>query len=252
MEKNDRRLIHLNDPLTALSLLSRLPLPATDGTRQSQAAWAYPLVGVLIGGLAALVGLLAHGLGLPSGLCALLALSALILATGAMHEDGLADMADGIWGGWDRGTRLEIMRDSRIGTYGVIALCLSLAARWSALWMLYDISIGAATAALISAAALSRAAMPVVMAALPHARDDGLSRRVGHVSGTTAAIGMGIAGSVAVLLLGSALFWPVVWASLAVLSLGLIAKHKIGGQSGDILGSAQQVGEIAVLFALLV
>ena len=252
MEKNDPDLIRPGDVLVALALLSRLPLPDHDGVRQAEAAWAYPLVGLLVGGLAALVGLVAYGLGLPSTLCALLALATLVVTTGAMHEDGLADTADGFWGGWNREARLEIMRDSRIGTYGVIALCLSLAARWSALALLFEMGAGAACAALLASATLSRSAMPVLMTALPHARTDGLSHRVGTVSPAAAAIAVGIAGIAAVLLLGAALFWCLIWGGLAVFGLALLAKHKIGGQTGDVLGSAQQIAEIAVLAALTV
>lgn len=251
MKKSDATLICPRDPLTALSLLSRLPVPAGEETRQAAAAWAYPIVGLVVGALAALAGFVAQGIGLPTPFCALLALATLIALTGAMHEDGLADTADGLWGGWNRGARLEIMRDSRIGTYGVIALCLAIAARWSALWLLYEAGSGSAAIALITSAALSRAAMPVLMATLPHARGDGLSHQVGRVSGTTAAIGVGLASVVALLLLGTGVVWPFIWAALAVLGLALLAKRKIGGQTGDILGSAQQIAEIAILFALL-
>ncbi len=104
--------------------------------RGALAAWAYPLVGVVVGGLGAVTGALALWLGLPAPLAAGLVLLAMIAVTGALHEDGLADTADGFWGGWDRARRLEIMKDSQIGSYGVIALILSLGLRWSALGVL--------------------------------------------------------------------------------------------------------------------
>ena len=249
MEKNDPALIRADDPLIALGLLSRLPLPALSGSRQAQAAWAYPAAGLVVAGLGALIGLVAIGLGLPAPLCALLVLAVLVSATGAMHEDGLADMADGLWGGWSRAARLEIMRDSRIGTYGVIALCLSLAARWSALWLLYAVGPGAATATLLASAMLSRAAMPVLMATLPHARDDGLSRRVGAVPLVTAAIGAALALVAALLLTGAAALILALLTALTALGVASLARHKIGGQTGDILGACQQLCEIACLFA---
>lgn len=250
-QKSDPPLVEPGDLVAALSLLSRLPLPATDGTRTAAAAWAYPLAGALLGALAALVGALATGVGLPPLAVSLLVLATLVMLTGAMHEDGLADTADGLWGGWDRAARLEIMRDSRIGTYGVIALVLSLAARGAALWLLYDTSLGAATLALIASAALSRACMPVLMATQPHARHDGLSHRVGQVPMPTAALGAALALCVAVICLGTALIAPLLWAALVCWGIALIARRKIGGQTGDILGAAQQLSEIAILFALI-
>ncbi len=250
-DKSDTSLIALSDPLTALSLLSRLPLPATDDARASEAAWAYPLVGFVIGALAAVIGAVAHGLGLPAALCALLALTALVMLTGAMHEDGLADMADGLWGGWDREARLEIMRDSRIGTYGVVALVLSLSARFAALWLLFESGPALASAALVGSGTLSRAAMPVLMAALPHAREDGLSHRVGRVTGLTASIAVAVASIIAVLTIGAGFFWAFIWGALVAFALAMIAKRKISGQTGDILGASQQLVEITVLFVLL-
>ncbi|MFK7938262.1 MAG: adenosylcobinamide-GDP ribazoletransferase [Roseovarius sp.] len=239
------------DLITALGLLSRLPLPVIDGTRAAQAAWAYPLAGCVLGVLAAILGALITGLGLPPAIVALVVLAAMVMLTGAMHEDGLADTADGLWGGWDRGARLEIMRDSRIGTYGVIALMLSLAARWLALWMLFEAGLWAATAGLIASAALSRATMPVVMYALPHARTDGLSHRVGRVAGATAGVGIGIGVMAALICLGVGAIPAACAAVVAASTVAMIAKRKIGGQTGDILGASQQLCEIAVLFALV-
>lgn len=247
--KNTPALVRASDPLTALSLLTRLPLPSQSNSRTAEAAWAYPLAGLVVAGLAALVGLAALGLDLPAALAALLALAALVMLTGAMHEDGLADVADGFWGGWDRAARLEIMRDSRIGTYGVVALCLGLAARWSALWMLYDAGAAPATAALLSCAALSRASMPVLMATLPHARNDGLSHHVGRVLPWTAVLGAALALVCALALIGSAALPVMLCAAAVLLGLAALAHHKIGGQTGDILGAGQQLTEIAALFS---
>ena len=201
MSKNETALVALSDIPTALGLLSRLPVPPADMERTAAAAWAYPVAGLILGALAALAGAIAHAFGLPSPLTALIALGFLILATGAMHEDGLADTADGLWGGWTRDRRLEIMKDSQIGTYGVVALVLSLAARWAALSLLYDIGSGIAAAALVTAATLSRAAMPLLMARLPHARAGGLSHSVGPVPERTAWLALAIAALVGTALL---------------------------------------------------
>lgn len=251
MPKNETSLLAPSDIATALGLLSRLPVPPAHMDRAAAAAWAYPVAGLILGALAALAGAIAHGIGLPSPLTALIALGFLSIATGAMHEDGLADTADGLWGGWTRERRLEIMKDSHIGTYGVVALILSVAARWAALTLLYDIGAGAGAAALIVAATLSRATMPLLMARLPHARAGGLSHSVGSVPSRTAWLALGFAAGAALLLTGWSGLPAIGWALAAALAIGFIARSMIGGQTGDILGATQQTAEIAILFSLV-
>ncbi|WP_306115688.1 MULTISPECIES: adenosylcobinamide-GDP ribazoletransferase [unclassified Roseovarius] len=251
MVKNDTPPPTPSDVVEALALLTRLPVPAGDSARGAAAAWAYPLVGVVIGGIAAVAGAIAYWLALPPLLCALLSLATMIVLTGAMHEDGLADTADGLWGGWTREARLEIMKDSHIGTYGVLALILSFAARWGALWLLFEAGVGLACAALIVGAAVSRGAMPALMAYLPHARDTGLSQSVGSASPATAWIAGGIAALVALLFAGASMFGVVIWAVVLTLAIAMVARRKVGGQTGDILGACQQITEIAVLWSLL-
>lgn len=251
MRENDSRLVVPGDVVIALALLTRLPGPPPDPARApGRAAWAYPVAGLVAGGLAGLAGLVASMLGLPAPLAALAALAALVMLTGALHEDGLADTADGLWGGWDRARRLEIMRDSRIGSYGVIALSLSLTARWAALWLLFDTGAAVAVSGLMAVAALSRATMPLVMAALPHARRGGLSHSVGTVPRETAALGGLVAVVAALVLLGWEMPGAVLWAGLAALAVAALARARIGGQTGDILGATQQIAEIAALFSL--
>ena len=206
MTKSDMGLIQPSDIRQALALLTRLPVQAGPDDRGGAAAWAYPLAGLVVGGIAALAGLLALLLGLPNAIAALICVAIPPLLTGALHEDGLADTADGLWGGWSREKRLEIMKDSHIGTYGVLALILSIAARWGALWLLFDIGAGAAAASLVAAAALSRATMPSLMASLPHARASGLSHSVGTASRATAALAWAIAAVLALFLTGSSAF----------------------------------------------
>lgn len=244
-------LLSRHDLPAALGLLTRLPVPV-DGDRATArgaaAAWAYPLVGAIVGALAGAVHLLAGWVGLPPSLAAGLAVATLVIVTGALHEDGLADSADGLWGGWTRDRRLEIMRDSRIGSYGVVALILSLGLRAGALVALPP---AAALPALIACGALSRTAMVGVWTALPPARRDGLSAGAGQPGRATAglAILLGIGATV------MAFGMPVLIATLCGLCgaalVGLVARAKIGGQTGDILGAAQQVAEIAALLALV-
>lgn len=247
MSEPDKPLLRLADIPTAIGLLSRLPVKA-DGKRGAAAAWAFPLVGLITGGVAAACGWILLALGLSASLTAGLALVVMITVTGAMHEDGLADTVDGLWGGWDTARRLEIMKDSRIGAYGVIALVLSLLLRWVALTALAG--AGMLPVALIAISALSRAPMVLMMASMPHARKDGLSASVGRVDAKTAIIAVGIASLIAITLLG----WVGITAMIAVLIAGifcaLVAMRKIGGQTGDILGATQQIAEIAALIAL--
>lgn len=252
MHENDTAGTALRDVAVAVGLLTRLPLRLSDSAyaRGARAAWAYPLAGVLVGAVAAAVAALALWLGLAVEPAGLLALVALVMVTGAMHEDGLADMADGFWGGWTRERRLEIMKDSHIGSYGVIALILSLAARWWGLSALLGQDGG--LWALVAVAALSRAGMPVLMAWLPNARDGGLSKAQGRPEARVALIGCGAALAVAALCTGSAAIGLAVLAALAVVGVGLLAKVKIGGQTGDVLGASQQVCEVVLLLALSV
>lgn len=251
MAKNDTGLIQLSDIAQAVMLLSRLPVPAAYTDRGGRAAWAYPLAGLLVGSIAAGGMALSHAMGIPAPLSALLAIVVLTITTGAMHEDGLADTADGLWGGWTPEKRLEIMKDSHIGTYGVLALLAGLSARWVTLWFIVDQSIGTACAAIIAAAMLSRATMTALMAALPHARETGLSHSVGAAAPGTAALAWALGGGAVLLLLGLPGFWAILCALLATGLVGWIAHRKIGGQTGDILGACQQVSEIAILASAL-
>jgi adenosylcobinamide-GDP ribazoletransferase len=250
MQKNDAPPLHPKDILTALALLSRLPAPGAPPDRGAGAAWAYPLVGLIVGGIAGLIGLIFWSLGLPAPLTALIALATLVIITGALHEDGLADCADGLWGGWDAENRLKIMKDSRVGSYGVIALGLSLMARWAALSLLFQTGPGMAMAALLASGMISRAAMPALMAALPHARDNGLSHSVGQVPVTIAGFAASIAALAAFIFIGWSFIPALIIAAALTCAIGAIAHAKIGGQTGDILGAAQQITEIAILFLL--
>ncbi len=249
MINRDTSLITFGDMGAALGLLTRLPIPVdADGAqaRGAGAAWAYPLVGALIGVImAALVALILE-LGLPGGIAAALVLAASVIITGAMHEDGLADTADGLWGGWDRERRLAIMKDSHIGVYGVVAIALSLLIRWLALVVI--VATGGYWAAFIAIGALSRASMVALMAGLPHARSGGLSHSVGQPRAPTVWLALGTTAIIAVLCGATALIFITFMTALVC---GLIARAKIGGQTGDILGATQQVVEMVLLLTVV-
>ena len=235
----------------ALALLTRLPLPHPpfDASKPAaHAAWAYPLVGVVIASLNLGLTLSAIWLGLPVSLATLLGLLGGIMCTGAMHEDGLADCADGFWGGWTSERRLEIMKDSQIGTYGVLVLLVSIGLRWQALTLLMEAE---AFLPIIAAAVASRSAMVWVMYSLPNARHSGLSHHTGQPQSqhTIAAIGIGL---IAILLSQSVPFFTTALV-VATVTFGCaqLSRTKIGGQTGDVIGATQQVVEIAVLLVCL-
>ncbi len=248
MMRNDgMSLVHWGDFQTAIALLTRLPVPA-EFTRSAGASWAYPFAGWLVAALAGVVVTIALWLGIAAPLAAGLWLIATVVMTGAMHEDGLADCADGFWGGWDPARRLEIMKDSQIGTYGVLGLVMMMGLRWGAVWLL--IEDGRWFWAMLAVEGLSRAVMPLVMHALPHARDTGLSHAQGQPSLPTALLALVVGGFGALLLVGwiALLLWAV--AGLACAGMIVLAKQKIAGQTGDVLGATQQVAAVAMLLVL--
>ena len=244
---DDALATHVDFP-AAVGLLTRLPIRLdTDAAvrRGARSAWAWPLVGVIPAGLGALVGFTALGFGLPALWAALVALVAQAMITGAMHEDGLADTADGLWGGVTQARRLEIMKDSRIGAYGVIALVLSLGLRAASLAII--LSSDGAFWALLVVGIVSRTPMVVLMFALPNARNTGLSQSVGRVSQNTLLLAVGCTLLTALVLTPYAIIALFFWVGLSMVILAVIARQKIGGQTGDILGASQQVAEIAAL-----
>ena len=251
MTGSDSAWMRIGDISAGFALLTRLPLRASDAAlaRGAAAAWSWPLVGAVLGGIAGLAAVVLLAMGLPAPLAAGLALGAMVAMTGALHEDGLADTVDGFWGGWTPARRLEIMKDSQIGSYGVIALILSLGLRWMALSLLCE--AGLILPALIAAGALSRAVMPGLLHALPFAREGGLSRSVGRVPFDTVVLGAAVAAVVALLALGLGALGLILMAGLAGWGMGALARGKIGGQTGDVLGASQQLAEVAVLVTLV-
>ncbi len=221
----------------------------------ARAAWCFPLVGLLVGLVSAAGGLVALWCGLTGWIAAGVALAASASVTGALHEDGLADMADGFGGGWTRDRRLEIMRDSRLGSYGALALGLSLLLRAAALAALAETGALTFALAVLAAQAGARAPLPLFMALTPLARREGQSASAGRPRGGAAllAAGLGLLLLVVVgLLLGGGLDFPVLAALLlaaAFLAIRALARRKIGGYTGDVLGGLEQSSEVLLLLA---
>jgi len=233
----------------SLAFSTRLPLvPATSQTAKAvaNAAWAFPVTGLVVGMIGALVYALAHRLGLPAWPAAALSVTATLVVTGALHEDGLADTADGFGGGDTRQSKLDIMRDSRTGAYGVCALVLSLALRIGTLASFPDAY--AVVWALIASHCAARAAMVMLMWLLPPARSDGLSYEAGSPPGESAAAAAAIAFVVLLFCLHPLRAVVAALALIALLALtAWLSMRQIEGQTGDVLGATEQVGEIAVL-----
>jgi adenosylcobinamide-GDP ribazoletransferase len=242
----------LADIAHCVLFFTRLPLTAVDlaGRSLSKAIWAAPVAGWLVAVVAGAGFWLATFLGLGPAPAAALALAAGALATGGLHEDGLTDTADGSGAGADRARRLEIMRDSRIGGYGALALILSVLLRWSALSALVDPA--AALAALLAAHGASRALFAPAMHLLPPARADGLSAGAGVVDPLVAAGALAL-GLLSLLTLGVG--GSVFAAALLAALFAAFVRHtrsSVGGHTGDMLGALQQAAEILVLLVAAV
>ena len=226
----------LRDLKACLIFLTRLPIAMPDATPPALAASAraFGPAGAIIGALVAVVFCILHVLSVPPGVAVAAMLGAQALLTGALHEDGLADCADGFGGGHDRESRLAIMRDSRIGSYGVIALVLAFLIRWSALaHIAAAASIWPLAGVMIATASLSRTAMVLTLRALPAARADGRSAEAGRPGRSTLAQAAGIA-----LIIFVAVLWPVASLSgMAVIVLtGLAASLAVAALSRRLIG----------------
>lgn len=235
----------------ALAFLTRLPVPLpADIAAQplGAAVRAFPLVGIVVGIAGAITYAIADVLGMSPTISALLAVAAMAILTGGLHEDGLADSADGL-GATTPEKALAIMRDSRIGTFGVMALFFVLSLRVVALS--YAGSTVEAICLLIAAAAGSRATIPVIMNMLPPARTDGLGWAAGEPD-RRRVVDAGALGVLIVVLM----LWPI-WVGLLVIAsaaaaaalVAWLARRRLGGHTGDVLGAAQQWSETAILLS---
>jgi adenosylcobinamide-GDP ribazoletransferase len=232
-------------------ICTRLPLrsPAPFGSGDiARASWALPLAGALVGAAGAAAFWIAWEVRLPRAIAAALALAATFVLTGCLHEDGLADTADGFGGGCDRARKLAIMRDSRLGTYGACALAMSLLLRWAALAAFAGPA--QAALALVAAHVAARAALPAFMRFVPPARADGLSAEAGRPP-LTAVVVAGLIGALALALtfgFPAAVVGLALATSAALLMAGLCLRQ-IGGQTGDVLGALEQMIEVVILLA---
>lgn len=241
----------MQDALLAAMFLTRLPVPLrgplAEGAAARAMAW-FPLVGALVGLVAGSVYALAGLVHLPPLAAALLALAATVWLTGGLHEDGAADVADGFGGGRDKARKLDIMRDSRVGSYGVLAIVFSVGLRAAALAAFAD--SWSAAAALVAAGALSRSGLAPLAYLLPPARSDGLAAAQGRPKPATVILALAFGLGFAALALGWKAGPAALAAGTATLLVAVQSRRQIGGHTGDVFGAAQQAAEIVVLLTL--
>ncbi len=237
----------------ALRFFTRLPVPAWVGHSDAQlnrSARYFPAVGLVVGLIGALVWLVAS-LFWPKTIAILLALGATILVTGAFHEDGLADMTDGFGGGWDKERILEIMKDSRVGSFGVIVLVLTLLGRFMALVELPNTWV---FMALLGAHAVSRFCATALLFVMDYVREDASSKSK-PLATRISPRALDVAAAIALLPCLLLPFWPMLLGlALAGLVTFLLARffmRWIGGYTGDCLGAVQQAAELAFYLGLL-
>lgn len=235
----------------ALRFFTRLPVPAWVGHSSealNKASRYFPAVGLIVGALAALVFGVAS-LFFPKTLAVLAAMAATLYATGAFHEDGWSDMVDGFGGGWEKAQILTIMKDSRIGSFGAVALVIMLLSKFCAL---IELDLATIPAALLAGHTVSRFCSTTLMRGLDYVRDEGkakpLATRIGWgelaFAGGTALLALFFLRPVPALL-------GCVFAAAATLWLARLFQRRIGGYTGDCLGATQQLAEVAFYCGLL-
>ncbi len=234
----------------SLMLLSRLPMGTIAVPPPMGAAlWAYPLAGLVVGALAGTVFDLGLILGQGRWPAAVLAIAAAVALTGAMHEDGIADLADGAGAGADRTRRLAIMADSRVGSFGALALIVVMLLRagyWAGL-------PGPGLAAPVWAAgiaAVARGGLPRFMHLMPSARPQGLGARASQASHAAPVVAALLIGLVAGLVLLPAAVWVIAAIFVMLTLVAGFAHWRLGGLTGDVLGAMVVLGELAGWAAL--
>jgi len=255
------------DLFLALSFFTRLPVgfmapktpepaPGTESAttppqlRLGEASRAFPLAGLVVGLVGGLAYWIAVQIGLSGLLAAFLAVAATAALTGALHEDGWADFADGLGARGDRVRKLAAMKDSHIGSFGVLALIFATGVKTVALAQLQ--TPDNVVTALVAAHVLARAVLPLAMRSLPLATAQGLAVMAGRPSaqGVYVSLGLGLVITFFAVFLPAAIV-AIIVAIVAAALIGAIAKRQFGGYTGDVLGAIEQVAEIAVLINLV-
>ncbi len=249
-DKGNKVQKYKEDFFAALMLLTRIPvswekISPDHPPDMARCLWAYPLIGLVLGLLAAMSFYGFIFIGIPISIAAILLLVVMVFLTGAFHEDGLADTADGFGGGQNSERKLKIMRDSRIGAYGALALILAFAVK---LFSLLELTVMQVMQTILVASVVSRLMIVYMLFVLDPARKDSLSTQSGKPTGNviifTTASAFLYAGVFMDILMVLIMF---LLASTVMFLFSRLAKVQVGGYSGDILGATQQLTEISVL-----
>lgn len=236
--------------LLAIGFFTRIPVPALPDFQEQElnlAAKYFPLVGIMVGAFAALVYMLAHKV-MPQDIAVLLSMVASLWLTGAFHEDGLTDAIDGLGGGWEKEQILQIMQDSRIGSYGAVSIIMALLLKFTALT---HFSSALVPVLLIAGHSLSRFCAVMVMATQRYVKYSGKSK---PLATDLPLIHLGVAalfGLLPLLWLPPSWYWGLVPVAVVWAWFSLLLKKRIGGYTGDCLGAMQQLTEIAFYLGVL-
>ncbi len=244
---------------TAVGFLTRVPMGETEGVLARAVGW-FPAVGALIGLAQGLV-LVTGGLLVDPLLAAVLSVAVSTLITGAFHLDGIADVADAFGGGWTREQRMAILKDSRLGTYGTATVVIVVLIEVAALATIVERPALEAVVAVIAAHSVSRAAAVVTMRVARPATVDGLAAAyVAEAGPASLSLAAAVAGAILVglaMLMGGGSVAVGVTVAAVVLAVAMtttamiiLANRKIGGITGDVLGSVQQLGALATLVVM--
>lgn len=235
---------------TALTFLTRLPCARWAGNDEEDLGHAvryFPLTGMLVGALAALVFWLVDRW-MPQHIAVIASMIATLWVTGAFHEDGLADTADGLGGGWSKEQVLTIMKDSRIGSYGAIALVMGLLTKYATLEAL---TAPLLPTVLVAGHTLSRFAAVLLMRTQPYVRDTGKSKAVVQPLGWGALLFALVPVVFALLLLPAPSWWALLPVALVWLWFATRLRQRLGGYTGDCLGAMQQLCELTFYLGVL-
>ncbi|MCY4186159.1 MAG: adenosylcobinamide-GDP ribazoletransferase [Rhodobacteraceae bacterium] len=239
-----------SDLAISLGLFTRIPVKSrVEHAILGTTVWSWPIIGGMVGLVVGITAEVINSLEAPPELAALIVTTLLIFITGGFHEDGLADSFDGLWGGNTPEKRLEIMKDSRVGTFGVLSLIISIMFRWVLLTFLFE--SGFLVGPIIVVCVVSRSVLVPFMMILPSARKTGLSSSVGKIPHWSAVICLIISLLPIFLFLGPSGLIPVFFGLLIILPVYFLAKKLLQGQTGDVLGMLQQLVEIGILMTIV-
>ena len=246
------------DLLQALRFLTRIPVaddaPA-DSANLRRAARAFPLTGLVVGGAGALVILFAAPFGIPATVTVMLALATMVMLTGGLHEDGLADSSDALFATTDPDERMKILKDSSSGVFAMLALIFVILIKWTALIAIMEESPLSAASAIVAASIVSRVAFLVPVCFMSPIKEDGLGAALGSLNPASLILPLGVgAGALFFVLFGNiiAIAASLIVAAVAAFVIAILAEKKLGGYNGDIAGATQQISEAVALVSFTI